>query len=59
VTEWFNRRIRDDAPYRAMGLILRVRVRGEDVAILGFMACSHGFGFEFRLGLGNGVELTN
>ena len=40
-----------------MGLILRVRV--EDVAILGFMACSHGFGFEFRLGLGNGVELTN
>ena len=57
MTEWFNRRIRDDAPYRAMGLILRVR--GEDVAILGFMACSHGFGFEFRLGLGNGVELTD
>ena len=24
----------------------------------GLKACSHGFGFEFRLGLGNGVELT-
>lgn len=32
---------------------------GAEVAILGFMACSHGFGFEFRLGLGNGVELTD
>ena len=51
-----SRRIRDDAPYRARGLILRVRV--EDVAIFGFMACSHGWGFEFRLGLGNGVEFT-
>ena len=29
-----------------------------EMAILGFTACSHGFGFEFRLGLVNGVELT-
>ena len=32
---------------------------GAKVVILGLTACSHGFGFEFRLGLGNGVELTD
>jgi hypothetical protein len=35
------------------------RLRGAEVAISGFLACSHGFGFEFRLALGNGVELTD